>query len=129
MFVVDVICCPSIGRPVYILDLQVNGSVFRFCLVSMPSEPTTEIGFPPLDPIVGSLSVEIEFDPKTRASRCVLALEKRDRSYLSDDFVGVASGRFVPDSVTSTGSRETVVDAAKEFRLQRAPHTEDGRHR
>jgi hypothetical protein len=95
----------------------------------MPSESTSDIGFPPLDPVVGSLSAKSKFDPKTRFRCWVLALEKRDGIDLGDDFGSIPSGRFVPNGTAATGSRQAVVDASKKFRLQRAPHTEDGGHR
>jgi hypothetical protein len=66
----------TISRPVCILDLEMNRSVFGFCLVSMPAEPTTAIGFPPLNPVMRPFPREIEFNPKPSFRDCVLALEK-----------------------------------------------------
>jgi hypothetical protein len=115
MFIFDEICRLSIGRAVRILDLQVNRPVFWLRLVSVPSEPAPAVGLPPLDPVVGPLPFEVKFDPKTRSRSRVLAFEKRDGIDLSDNFVGISSGRFVPDGGTATGARETVVDASEEL--------------
>lgn len=128
MFVFYVLRRLAIGRPVCILDLDVNGTVFWFCLVSMPAEPTTGIGFPPLNPIMGPFPREIEFNPKPGFRGRVLALEKRHGIDLGDDLVGVPPRRFVPHSVTATGSGEAVVDPSKEFRLDWSPHPEYWTH-
>ena len=124
VFVFYVLRRLAINRPVCILNLEVNGPVFWFCLVSMPAEPTTTIGFPPLDPIMGPFSRKVEFNPKPGFRSCVLALEKRYGIDLGDDFVGVSPRRFVPHSVTATGSGEAIVDATKESRLDWLPHPE-----
>jgi hypothetical protein len=129
MFVVDVIRWSSVGRSVCVLDLEVNWSVFWLRLVGVPAGPTAAIGLPPLNPILRPLAFEIELDPKTCVGCRVLAFEKHDGIDLGDDFVGISLGWFVPDGVTATGSREAIVDASKEFRLDWTPRTEYRAHR
>jgi hypothetical protein len=128
VFVFYVLRRLAISRSVCILNLEVNGPVFWFCLVSMPAEPTTTIGFPPLNPTMGPFPRKIEFNPKPSFRGCVLALEKRHGIDLGDDFVGVPPRRFVPHSITATGSGEAIVNASKEFRLDWSPHPEHWSH-
>lgn len=128
MLVVDVLGCVTLYRSVCELDLEVYGTERWFCLVGVPSEPPTRLGFPPLNPVVGSRSADVEFDAKPRFQGRVLPLEKCRGTHLGDDFVGVSPGGLVPDGVTPPGSRETVVDPSKEFRLDWPPHTEYWAH-
>lgn len=124
MFIFDEICRFSFGRAVRILNLQMNRPVFWLRLVSVPSEPAPAVGFPPLDPVLGPLPFEVEFDPKACARGRVLAFEKRDGIDLRDNFIGISSGRLVPDGGTATGAREAVVDASEKLWLDRAPDAE-----
>ncbi len=105
-----------------------DGSVFRFCLVSMPADPTTTIGFPPLNPVMGPFPREIEFNSKPGFRGCVLALEKRHRINLGDHFVGVPPRRFVSHRLTATSSGETILNPSKELRLDWSPRPEYWTH-
>lgn len=128
MFVFDVGCRPPGGGAVCMLDLEVDRPILGFCLIGMPAEPTTVVGFPPLNPGVRRVSVEVELDSETGAGGGVLTFEKYAGIDVGDDFSGIPPGWFVPDGLATTGAREAVVDTSKEFRLNWTPYAEDRRH-
>lgn len=128
MFVFDVIGRLSVDRSICILDLEMNRAIFGLCLVSVPSESSPNVWFPPLNPIVGPFTFQVELDPEPGFRRRVLAFQKRDGVDLCHDLVGVSPGRFVPNLLTTASSRETIVDTAKELWLNRAPHAEQWSH-
>ncbi|UHH26688.1 hypothetical protein [Halobacterium noricense] len=102
MLVFDVVGSSSLGRSICVLDLEMNRTIFRFCLVCVPPKPTTGLRVPPLNPVVWALPLEVEFNPETNVRSRVFSFEERDGVDLCDDFVGVPLGRFVPDSYTAT---------------------------
>jgi hypothetical protein len=104
MLVFDMVGGLSISCSICILYLEVYWPIFGLCLVSVPSEPTTYVWFPPLNPGVGTFTCQIEFNPQTSVGRRVFSLQERGGIDLGNNFVGVSSGWLVPDGLTATGA-------------------------
>ena len=87
----------SIGK----LDLDVDRTEFRFGVVGVPADCTVLSGFPPLNPVVWSITGQVELGPEPGFLGGIVSAQKRGWIDLGHDLVGIPFRRFVPDRFTA----------------------------